>query len=128
MSEQVRLLDRDGKPCTVSVADIIAIRPTSDGPELYTKDAVYYFPSTLEEFQILFEEFGFVKLDRTNLVNLNNVQVFDSKARKVYFEYPWSENSKFATVSEANVHKVERFTKEDQSEYKVSRKPLFGNS
>lgn len=126
MAEQLRLLDEHGNPCTVNVADLIAIRPTADGPEFHTKDGMYFYPSTMEELQILFKDAGFEKLDRTNLVNMNLAQAFDPKARKVYFEYPWSKDSPFATVSEANLGKVQHLAKEERGLYKPARKPLFG--
>jgi len=127
MTDQIRLLDTDGTPRTIAVQDIISIRPTADGPEFHTKEGMYFYPSTMEELQILFNEVGFERLDRTNLVNMNHVQAFDPKARKVYFEYPWSRESQFATVSEANLSKVQHLAKEEQSKYKPARKPLFGN-
>ncbi|MBW5446887.1 hypothetical protein GE107_12535 [Cohnella sp. CFH 77786] len=126
MSEQIRLLDRDGNPCTVNVEDLIAIRPTAGGPEFDTKDATYFYPTTLEELQTLLKGTGFERLDRTNLVNLHHAVAFDPKTRKVYFEYPWSKDSKFATVSEANVSKVQHLAKEQEAAYKIVRKPLFG--
>ncbi|WP_123041617.1 LytTR family transcriptional regulator DNA-binding domain-containing protein [Cohnella candidum] len=126
MSEQIRLLDRDGNLCTVNIEDLIAIRPTADGPEFHTKDGMYFYPTTMEELQILFKDVGFERLDRTNLVNMNHVQAFDPKARRVYFENPWSKDSQFATVSEANVSKVQHLSKESQATYKPVRKPLFG--
>jgi DNA-binding LytR/AlgR family response regulator len=127
MAEQIRLLDREGNPCTVNIEDLIAIKPTADGPEFYTKDSMYFYPTTLDELLILFKEIGFERLDRTNLVNMNHVKAFDSKARKVYFDNPWDNESKFATVSEANVSKVQNLAKEKSAEYKTFPKPLFWN-
>ncbi|TFE23527.1 LytTR family transcriptional regulator DNA-binding domain-containing protein [Cohnella luojiensis] len=125
MTEQIRLLDRDGNPCTVNIEDLIAIKPTADGPEFYTKDSMYFYPTTMDELLILFKNKGFERLDRTNLVNMNHVKTFDPKARKVYFEHPVTQDSKFATVSEANVSKVEHLVKEDAAKYKAFPKPLF---
>lgn len=123
MSEQIRLLDRDGNSCIVDLKDLIAIKPTSDGPEFYTKDCMYFYPTTLDELLIVFKDLGFERLDRTNLVNMNHVQAFDPKARKVYFEDPWSKDSQFATVSEANKSKVEHLAKEDKPQYNAFPKP-----
>jgi len=126
MSETLRLLDRNGNVCKIHIDDLITIRPTADGPEFYTRDGMYFYPSTMEELQILFKDAGFERLDRTNLVNMNHVQAFDPKSRKVYFEYPWSKDSMFATVSEANVKKVQHLAKESSEVYKPARKPLLG--
>lgn len=126
MSKQIRLLDREGNACELSVDEIIAIRPTADGPAFYTMDNMYFYPTTMEQLQILFKDAGFERLDRTNLVNMNLAVAFDPKARKVYFEYPWSKESTFATVSEVNVGKVGHLAKESQASYKAVRKPLFG--
>lgn len=120
------LLDKDGEPCEVAVEEIIAIKPTSKGPEFHTLHEIYYYPSTMEEFQLLLGNMGFERLDRVNLVNLKKVKAFDPKARKVYFEYPWSSESSFATVSEANVHKVMNFVKESEDKsYGTFAKSLF---
>jgi DNA-binding LytR/AlgR family response regulator len=123
MTDQIRLLDTDGNPCSVNVHDLISIKPTADGPEFYTKDSMYFYPTTLDELMIMFNDLGFERLDRTNLVNMNQVKGFDPKARKVYFEYPWSKESKFATVSEANKSKVTHLAKEENVQYKTASKP-----
>ncbi|CAM3838861.1 LytTR family transcriptional regulator DNA-binding domain-containing protein [Cohnella lubricantis] len=120
------LLDKDGQPCEVAMEDIIAIKPTSRGPEFHTSNEVYYYPSTMEEFQILLSGQGFERLDRVNLVNMSRIKGFDPKARKVYFEYPWTAETPFATVSEANVHKVIGLVKEQEDKsYGTNSKPAF---
>lgn len=123
MSEHIRLLDREGKLCFVSLDELVAIKPTADGPEFHTKDNLYYYPTTLEELLVILKDNGFERLDRTNLVNLNHVKVFDKKARKVYFESPYNKDSKFATVSEANLSKVDHLAKEEQPAYNPVPKP-----
>ncbi|MFC5402856.1 LytTR family transcriptional regulator DNA-binding domain-containing protein [Cohnella soli] len=129
MSQYIRLLDREGNPVEVNVEDLITIKPTADGPEFYTKDGMYFYPTTLDELLILFKDLGFERLDRTNVVNMNHVKSFDPKARKVYFEHPVTKDSKFATVSEANVSKVEHLAKESMASYKaVPKKALFWKS
>lgn len=120
---QIRLLDQDGNPCDINIEDLITIKPTADGPEFYTKDSVYFYPTTLEELLLAFKDQPFERLDRTNLVNMNHVKAFDPKTRKVYFDYPWNEDSKFATVSEANLKKVNHLAKEDNAKYKVFPRP-----
>jgi DNA-binding LytR/AlgR family response regulator len=102
---------------------VIAIRPTADGPEFYTKEGMYFYPTTMEELLLLYKDKGFERLDRTSLVNMQHVKAFDPKARKVYFEEPWNKDSKFATVSEVNVSKVEHLAKEDHAKYKAIPKP-----
>ncbi|MBN2979849.1 MULTISPECIES: LytTR family transcriptional regulator DNA-binding domain-containing protein [Cohnella] len=127
MGEQIRLLDKEGKPCTLELADIVVVKPSPNGPVFLTKDETYFYPTTLEELQVLFKEHGFERLDRTNLANLNRAEAFDPKTRKVYFDYPWGKDSRFATVSEANVKKVDHLVKEAPSKYKPFNKPLFGS-
>jgi len=120
-----RLLDEDGKPVEVELEEVLAIRPTSNGPEFHTKRGTFYYPTTLEEFQSLLGESGFERLDRGNLVNMNHAVAFDKKTRKVYFEDPWSKDSLFATVSEANMHKVMHLVREEQTSYQPAAKKLF---
>ncbi|MFC5701252.1 LytTR family transcriptional regulator DNA-binding domain-containing protein [Cohnella faecalis] len=122
----ITLLDRNGKPVVIEMNDVLSVTSTSDGPVFHTRVGQLYYPTTLEELQTAYSVAGFERLDRTNLVNLNQVQAFDQKARRVYFDNPWDKESKFATVSEANVHKVEHLTKEETAAYKPARKPLFG--
>ncbi|WP_084423125.1 LytTR family DNA-binding domain-containing protein [Cohnella thermotolerans] len=123
-----RLLDGDGKPVEIGLDEVLAIRPTSDGPEFHTKRGVFYYPTTLEEFQALLGESGFERLDRGFLVNMNHAKAFDKKTRKVYFEDPWSKDSLFATVSEANMHKVMHLVREDQTSYSAPAKKFFWKS
>lgn len=120
-----RLLDGDGKPVDVELEEVLAIRPTSNGPEFHTKRGIFYYPTTLEEFQALLGESGFERLDRGYLVNLNHAKAFDKKTRKVYFEDPWSKESMFATVSEANMHKVMHLVRDEGSTYSAVPKKLF---
>ncbi|RED66524.1 MULTISPECIES: LytTR family transcriptional regulator DNA-binding domain-containing protein [Cohnella] len=124
----IALLDSEGNPVKIDPADVVLIRPTPDGPVFQTKDAMYYYPTTLEELLIVLKDVGFERLDRTNIVNLNQAKAFDPKARKVYFEHPWGGDSKFATVSEANVSKVQHLAKEESADYKtkaILRPSLF---
>ena len=124
----IALLDVNGNPVRIDSKDIISIRPTANGPEFYTQDAMYYYPTTLEELLVVLKDDGFERLDRTNIVNMNQAKAFDPKARKVYFEHPWSGDSKFATVSEANVKKVQHLAKEENADYKtktILRPSLF---
>lgn len=114
MEQQILLLDRKGNPCAVNVENLVAIRPTARGPEFYTKDEVYFYPTRMDELHLLLKNAGFERLDRTNLVNLNRVKAFDPKDRKVYFEYPWRQDSLSFTVSEANLKKVEHLAKDNE--------------
>ncbi|RUS45557.1 LytTR family DNA-binding domain-containing protein [Cohnella sp. AR92] len=116
------LLDAKGQPAEVNLDEVLYIRPTSNGPEFHTKQGVFFYPTTLEEFQALLGESGFERLDRGNLVNMTHAKSFDKKSRKVYFEEAWTSGSFFATVSEANMHKVMHLVKEDSSEYQASPK------
>ncbi|MBB6633767.1 LytTR family transcriptional regulator DNA-binding domain-containing protein [Cohnella thailandensis] len=125
MMSTFHLLDANGHPVEVNVDEVLAIRPTSNGPEFHTKHGVFYYPTTLEEFQALLGEAGFERLDRGNLVNMTHAKSFDKKSRKVYFEDPWTSGSFFATVSEANTHKVMHLVKEESSSYQKAPKGLF---
>lgn len=127
MSQQIFLLDRKGKPCAVSVENLVAVRPTAKGPEFYTKDDVYYYPTRMDELHLLLSDFGFERLDRTNLVNLNQVKAFDPKDRKVYFDCPWNRESLFFTVSEANLKKVEHLAEENAAKPSAFRELLHDN-
>ncbi len=48
------------------------------------------------------EDLGFRKLDRINLVNVNQIKLLDTDHSKVFFEEPIIKQSKYATVSFLN--------------------------
>ncbi|ALS26839.1 LytTR family transcriptional regulator DNA-binding domain-containing protein [Paenibacillus cisolokensis] len=120
---KVPLLSDTGQPSIIDINEVLIIKTTSNGPEFHTKEGVYYFPSTAKELMELFADYGFDKLDRCNLVNMNLAQAYDEKQRKVYFENPWDKHSQYASVSEANQKKVQHLIRESE-DTKVAYKGL----
>ncbi|MCP8616205.1 LytTR family transcriptional regulator DNA-binding domain-containing protein [Salirhabdus salicampi] len=60
----------------------------------------YFQITKLQEMEsLLNEKNGFVSLDRSNLVNLQNVMEYDQEFGKIYFEENPSRKSVFATIA-----------------------------
>jgi len=115
-----QLLDAEGRPRQIEVDDILMICPTAQGPQFHTRDGVYYYPYTLDEFLMLLAHRGFERLDRNNIVNMRQIRRYDPKTRKVYFDEGDSPEARYTTVSEANVCKVAQFFREREERYAVA--------
>lgn len=74
----------------------------------YTKDTVYYHIRTLEELATSFKPEGFDKLDRVNLVQIDNITFYDSEFGKVYFDDVIDTHSLYATVSSNYMRKIKQ--------------------
>ncbi|NBD26130.1 hypothetical protein [Paenibacillus glycinis] len=103
------LLNENGESVWVAIADICLISPTSSGPAFTARDgAVYRYPHTMEQLVRHFADYGFERLDRNAIANLDAAEWYDPVQRKVYFELPEKEGAEalYATVSVANAAKV----------------------
>ncbi|HEY8528607.1 MAG TPA: LytTR family DNA-binding domain-containing protein [Paenibacillaceae bacterium] len=114
------LLDEEGRPRQIGVDDILMICPTSQGPQFHTRDGVYYYPYTLDEFLLLLGPRGFERLDRNNIVNMRQIRRYDPKTRTVFFDDREGPDVLYATVSEANTCKVARLFREREERYAVA--------
>lgn len=69
------------------------------GVVFITKDANYKMPNSLDDWEVILFNDGFRLLDRSNIINMNQVNHYDSKLGKVSFY----ENSKVLGYV-ANIH------------------------
>lgn len=75
----------------------------------------YRHISTLSELEDHLACEGFDMLDKTNLVNLNKVKLFDEKQGKVFFKDPVDDQSNFATVAFIKQRRMRMIRTNDQS-------------
>ncbi|MBM7565367.1 LytTR family transcriptional regulator DNA-binding domain-containing protein [Paenibacillus sacheonensis] len=106
---QLFLLNEDGESVWVNIEEICLIAPTAAGPAFTAANgALYRFPHTMEQLVQHFAGYGFDRLDRNAVVNMDAVKGYDPVQRKVYFDLPENRGDEglYATVSGANVDKV----------------------
>lgn len=104
------LLDAHGDPVWVAIEEICLISPTMKGPAFTAKNGhVYTYPHTMEQLVRHFEDYGFRRLDRNAIANLNAAKEYDPVQRKLVFDAQGEEGNGemlYATVSVANEAKV----------------------
>jgi DNA-binding LytR/AlgR family response regulator len=69
----------------------------------YMEGQKYLSIINVEELNEILMEFGFDRLDQSNLVNMKKIRGYDDEDRKVYFEEEPNKNSYYANL--ANVKK-----------------------
>ncbi|WP_219835963.1 LytTR family transcriptional regulator DNA-binding domain-containing protein [Paenibacillus sp. R14(2021)] len=116
------LLNKKGEPVWIPVDTICLISPTAKGPEFLAKDGkVYRYPITMGQLDRVFGSYGFQRLDRNALVNMNAAERYDPIQRKVYFSGADVEQEElYATVSAANAAKAQHLTVRECESAKTS--------
>lgn len=84
----------------LDISQVVSIQTWERSVIFHTLDGEYYpvLPkiSTLEKH---LDDFGFRRLDRSNLVHLRKIQSYDEERSVVFFEEPVTPGSKYSTVS-----------------------------
>lgn len=101
--------DNNGRVIMLDIEDIVKIEVHNRSVTFHTTEDVYY-PlawniSTLEPHVM---EYGFQRLDRNNLVNMNKITHFDDERGLVFFDTELTNKSKFATISNREKNKVKK--------------------
>lgn len=89
----------------LDINDVIALKKRGKTIEYHTHTDVYEHVTSLESLVPFLKQFGYERLDRDNIINMNKINRFDSETNKVIFECEAGEEQSF-TVSWANVQKV----------------------
>ncbi|QHW30681.1 hypothetical protein GZH47_07295 [Paenibacillus rhizovicinus] len=101
------LRNESGESEWVGIADICLISPTVKGPAFTAKNgSVYTYPHTMEQLVRHFANYGFQRLDRNAIANLDAAKEYDPIQRKLVFDAPDNGENLYATVSIANEAKV----------------------
>jgi DNA-binding LytR/AlgR family response regulator len=99
--------NNEGEVIMLDMADVNYIQ-TEDGAVVFHTPEGRFYPlvPSLSMYAKHTESFGFQKLDRTNLVNMNKVKAFDEKRGLVYFEEQSGIESQSAIVAFMNIGKL----------------------
>ncbi|TMV49481.1 LytTR family transcriptional regulator [Paenibacillus mesophilus] len=93
----------------LDLQDIVKIEVNDRSVTFHTLEQVYYpLVWTISTLEPHLQQFGFHRLDRNNLVNLNKVTYFDEERALVFFDSEITNNSKFATISNREKIKVKK--------------------
>jgi hypothetical protein len=106
---QIPVVDRRSKAIVwISPSEVLYIKYDKTGTLVYTRNKEYRGFHVLEDWQLLLQPFGFVRVDRGNIVNLHQIEHLSERA--VFFSPPYDVriNSLFATASEEGLKKLKR--------------------
>ena len=98
----MRVLKLDGTPFEIKEEEILYFSSHKNTIHVHTKECVYIYPTSLTDILITMKDCGYDRLDRSNIVNTNNIEAYDSARKVVLFH----SSEKYAMVSEPNEKKV----------------------
>ncbi|WP_020617048.1 LytTR family DNA-binding domain-containing protein [Paenibacillus daejeonensis] len=102
-----------GELLTLDLKDVLYIENYERTVLLHTTSGRYYsLVPSLSTYEHHLKSYGFKRLDRTNLVNLREIESFDEQRSLVFFKNTQSAKDKFGTVSSRMMEVVRRFLKE----------------
>jgi len=105
MGNEMRVLGKDGLAREIRVEDILYFTNHQNTIYVHTRDGEFTLPTTLSDLLAAYRDLGFDRLDRSNVVNLWNIESYDASRRLVKFV----DTTDHTTVSEANEKKVKRY-------------------
>ncbi|KWX74930.1 MULTISPECIES: LytTR family DNA-binding domain-containing protein [Paenibacillus sonchi group] len=110
----MRVLLNDGSSRDIGEEDILYFSSYKNTIFVHTKEGEFVLPTTLSDLFAAYKCKNFERLDRSNVVSLNQVESYDSERKIVTFH----EGEQFATVSEPNETRLRRYlaSREDTSE------------
>ncbi|KAA9007461.1 LytTR family transcriptional regulator [Paenibacillus spiritus] len=101
----MRVLLNDGSSREIREEEILYFSNYKNTIFVHTKDGEYVLPTTLSDLYAAYGGHGFERLDRSNVVNLGNVENYDAERKVVNFRNA----PKFAVVSESNESRLKKY-------------------
>lgn len=101
----MRVLLNDGSSLDIREEEILYFSSYKNTIFVHTKEGEFVLPTTLSDLYAAYGSIGFERLDRSNVVSLNNVDSYDSERKVVLF----TQGEQFATVSESNEARIKRY-------------------
>lgn len=101
----MRVLLNDGSSLDIREEDILYFSSYKNAIFVHTKEGEFVLPTTLSDLLIAYKGKGFERLDRNNVVSLDNVDKYDAERKIVHF----TQAEQFATVSESNEPRIKRY-------------------
>jgi Response regulator of the LytR/AlgR family len=93
----------------MDMSDVLYIQIEDGAVVFYCKQGRFYpLVPSLSMYHKHLESTGFLRLDRTNLVNMSKVRAFDEDRGVVYFEDEAKPSSMKATVAFMNISKLKK--------------------
>jgi DNA-binding LytR/AlgR family response regulator len=83
----------------IDIQDVLFVNIENRGIVYHTRDERFHHISTLSELEEHLSEAGFDLLDKTNIVNMNQVKLLDEKHGNIYFDEEPDKKSKYASVA-----------------------------
>lgn len=104
----MRVLLRDGSSKSVKEEEILYFSNFRNTIFVHTKEGEFVLPTTLSDLLTAYGSKGFERLDRSNVVNINNVDEYESERKIVSF----NKGKQFTTVSESNDLRIKQYLTE----------------
>jgi DNA-binding LytR/AlgR family response regulator len=101
----MRVLKKDGSPWEIEEDDILYFASYQNTIFVCTAEDEFIYPTSLSDLFAAYREIRFDRLDRSNLVNTDNITDYDAERKVVFFN---DKKVPFAVVSEPNEKKVKR--------------------
>ncbi|UQZ32523.1 hypothetical protein C2I18_02495 [Paenibacillus sp. PK3_47] len=101
----MRVLLNDGSSLNIREEEILYFSSYKNTIFVHTKEGEFVLPTSLSDLYAAYASIGFERLDRSNVVSLNNVEDYDSERKVALF----NQGEQFVTVSESNESRVKRF-------------------
>lgn len=101
----MRVLLNDGSSRSIREEDILYFSNHKNTIFVHTKEGEFVLPTTLSDLYAAYGGLGFERLDRSNVVNIGNIDGYDPERKIVLF----NQGEQFATVSESNEPRIRRF-------------------
>ncbi|KAA9007465.1 LytTR family transcriptional regulator [Paenibacillus spiritus] len=101
----MRVLQKNGSSHEIHENEILYFSNFKNTIIVHTQEGEYVLPTTLSDLHAAYGSKGFERLDRSNVVNLDNVGDYDSVRKVVNFRTAPS----FASVSESNESRLKKY-------------------
>lgn len=101
----MRVLQKDGSSSDILEEDILYFSNYKNTIFVHTKEGEFILPTTLSDLSVAYEGKGFERLDRSNVVNINNIEGYDPGRKIVCF----NQGTQFTTVSESNEPRLKKY-------------------
>jgi len=98
----MRVLKLDGTPFEIKEEEILYFSSHKNTIHVHTRECDYVYPTSLTDILAALKDCGYDRLDRSNVVNTNNIEDYDAARKVVLF----NASDKYAMVSEPNEKKV----------------------
>ncbi|MFC3745741.1 LytTR family DNA-binding domain-containing protein [Paenibacillus sp. GCM10012306] len=101
----MRVLLNDGSSQEILEEEILYFSNYKNTIFVHTKEGEFVLPTTLSDLFAAYGSKGFERLDRSNVVNINNIDGYDSERKIVFF----NQGEQFTNVSESNEARIKKY-------------------